>query len=79
MFWRKQTEILNLELKLAREKDKVFNRNKFIDQQQKELDETKAKYMKLRTFELMVENLVNGKREPEDIIDRIKKELLSLR
>lgn len=76
---KKDVDYLNaLNRQYRQAKSKIENRDKFIAQQQNELDETKAKYMKLRTFELMVENLVNGKRKPEEIIDRIKKELSSV-
>ena len=50
---------------------KIRNRNKFIEQQQNELDKHKK-------CVLAIESLVNGKREPKDIVDRIKKELSSV-
>lgn len=85
MFWRKEREIVNLKSDLKNEKSKVFYRNKFIEKQQEELEKTKeelekakTKYRNLYLFELSIESLVNGKREPEEIIDRIKKELSSL-
>ena len=73
MFAKKEVEYLNALNRQYREaKLKIENRDKFIEQQEKELE-------KYKEFAMVVENLVNGKRKPEDIVDRIKKELLSLR
>jgi len=70
---KKEVEYLNALNRQYREaKEKIENRDKFIEQQQKELDDYKD-------VMLAIENLVNGKRKPEDIVNRIKKELLSLR
>lgn len=87
MFKRKEVDYLNALNRQYRDaKEKIENRDKFIEKQQEELEKTKAelekakaKYRNLYLFELSIESLVNGKREPEEIIDRIKKELLSLR
>lgn len=73
MFAKKEVEYLNALNRQCREaKLKIENRDKFIEQQEKELE-------KYKEFAMVVENLVNDKRKPEDIVDRIKKELLSLR
>lgn len=80
MLKRKEVDYLNALNRQYREaKEKIENRDKFIEHQQKELEKIKDENLRYYMFKLTIENILNGKRKPEEIIDKIKKELLSLR